>query len=152
MSEIFRGIVQTLIVIHENVYLLLDLIFSSFISDANVWAYFVRFSFFSGLISADFTESRSSDACGLCLLLWLHWSLTQVVSTRNSAYLKHIKTIISWVFNLMELWYPMFFAVNYKFLKEMSCNWIKPPYTEAGIWSMMSVLLCSSGISRSHQT
>lgn len=42
MSEIFRGIVQTLIVIHENVYLL----FSSFICDANVWAYFVRLIFF----------------------------------------------------------------------------------------------------------
>lgn len=76
----------------------------------------------------------------------------QVIRTRTSAYLKHIKPIILWVFNLMELWLPMFFAVNYTFLKEMYCAWIKPPYTEVGIWSMMSVLLCSFGISGSHQT
>lgn len=55
---------------HENVYLLLGLIFSSFISDADVWAYLLGSVFFL-FDSADFAESLSSDACGLFPLLWL---------------------------------------------------------------------------------
>lgn len=63
----------------------------------------------------------------------------QVICTRTSAYLKHIKTVISWGFSLMELWYPMFFTVNCKFLKEVYCIWIKPPRTS---WYAECCLCC----------
>lgn len=53
---------------------------------------------------------------------------------------------------LIELWCPLFFTINCKLLKEMRCTWIKAHYSEVGVWSMMSVLLCSSGVSGRNQT